>query len=164
MMNLRTKIRNIFIAVLLSAFMMMFMAGAIYFVCDVVLTEKKPILSNWDVMLPITAREIYYYDTPPSFFGDGLRWNVYAYDKPNSGFFADFESERSPAAESEILEFSGDGDIPSEYMPDFTKEYIWKHYIKWPLMTVEDRTWFDDNMYILYFPAEERMYVVQMFI
>ncbi|MDR1003043.1 MAG: hypothetical protein LBL82_07240 [Oscillospiraceae bacterium] len=163
-MDSRKKKRDITIAVLLSALMLTLTACAEWFESDTSMSEKHPVQQNWGVTIPLTARELYSFDTPSSIFGDGLRWNVYAYDDPDANFFSDFESERSAEAESEIVEFSEDGDIPREYFPDFTQDYIWKRYIAEPLMTVDGRTYYDDNMYILYFPSEKRLYVIQMFI
>lgn len=116
-----------------------------YFILD---TEAVIDEQEWGITLPRDMEEIYYKRTDPGFRGEGVRHGIYEEELKEIGLA--FRTDRLEVTEEECLSLCEKVETEAEYLPDFTKEYVWREFEV-----------YNDKMYLLYFVDEKRLHIIQ---
>ncbi len=112
--------------------------------------------SSWDVDLPENAKVLYYVENT-GFSGDGDRYYVLKYEEEPTELLENFKFERDDAFENSFRDWFGsyidtaENEVPEEYKPDLSKEYLWFYMTKEIL---------SDKLYLLYYPETLTLYIL----
>ncbi len=110
---------------------------------------------NWKIKISSNYEEIYSLDDS-GWMGDGFRYHVFQYDSFEN-IQSDFDWEIGPNndIEEKVNEIILGLNVEINYRPNYTMDYIYYH-----LEENDDI----DNLYFLFFPIENKLYVIESFI
>lgn len=125
----------------------------------VVNLPKVQIKIRYGVSIPIDAKLVYRYETPPSFFGDGTEYWVFEFKKEPTQIISKMTSKncKSQTAYDEdkdrLLKYFETAitfakEIDKNYLPDYEKYFEWSYYCNAL-----------GGMNALYFPDSNTMYI-----
>lgn len=113
----------------------------------VVRTLQEVYEINWGIDLPDGMKMSYNFHTPGSFHGDGWRYTIFSLGESDinaDGFYKG--SMRDEFAEEVLQKL----EVPSEYWPDLSKQYIWKKMTK-----------HNNTLFLVYDEEEQLLYVFE---
>lgn len=111
---------------------------------------------EWGVSLPLAEWEVYNEDTKSSFGSDGVRYHVFRYQEEDAIQKAvSWHRGRNSLVEQKIDALLRDLDMEKEYRMNFDREYQY-----FTLMNRGSST----ELFLLYFPEQKRLSVVEDYI
>lgn len=112
------------------------------------ITVKKVYETNWGISLPDGMKLLNDKNTE-SFHGDGYRFTVYSISKEKK-YFTGYKTSKNKEIEETCKTIISSLRVESKYIPHFNENYVWTKYKK-----------YNDNLIIIYFPNQKRLYLFQ---
>lgn len=117
---------------------------------------SEELLEDWDVELPENSELIYAIENR-GFTGDGERYYIIQFEEEPTELISDFtfgpDNDFESTVENDLglLERGAEQEIPTEYIPDWETDYLWKH--------IKDDAKLN-YLYLLYYPESIKIIVL----
>ncbi len=116
---------------------------------------------RWQLSPALPAEsELIFYASDQGFTGDGRVQYVFAFSSEPTEFLSGFSAERDAAAEQFMTSAAWTNE-DGDFSPDWEETYLWEHLEQSPYTTDGEAVHYFEEMYVVYFPSQLWLYVLE---